>query len=116
MRETSPCRRTGNPLTFWSKGVPGDPTDIQRSFIVVYALDPITGAPAVKQELATGAPNFQGPSNITVHPSGKFIYLSNYYESQSQQRRIAILAVQPTGHFSSPEWSDRYNHRQVTAR
>jgi 6-phosphogluconolactonase len=70
---------------------------IGPTFLLVYALDPTSGAPTLKQALAIANPNAPGPTNIAVHPSGQFVYLSNYYQSNSNNAGIGIFSVQTDG-------------------
>jgi 6-phosphogluconolactonase len=66
------------------------------TFVLVYSLDPSSGAPTLKQSLATSAA-LAGPSNLTVHPSGQFVYAANYYQSSSGPNGIGIFTVQSDG-------------------
>jgi 6-phosphogluconolactonase (cycloisomerase 2 family) len=62
--------------------------------LLVYALDPTSGAPALKQALATtGIPS---ASAISVHPSGQFIYLTPYSDN-SGNTGIGVFSVQSDG-------------------
>lgn len=72
-------------------------SDTPPSFLLVYALDPKSGAPVLKQTLAAGDPNGPGPTNIAVHPSGRFVYLSNYYLGNSNNNGTGIFSVQGDG-------------------
>jgi len=67
------------------------------SFLLVYSLDPNSGAPTLLQTLAAANPNAPGPSNVTVHPSGRFVYLSNDYQDNINNNGIGIFSVQSDG-------------------
>ena len=68
------------------------------SNLLVYALDPASGAPTLKQALAITSPvnGGVGPSVISVHPSGHFIYLSPYRDNSSNTG-IGVFSVQVDG-------------------
>jgi 6-phosphogluconolactonase (cycloisomerase 2 family) len=77
-------------------GLPGGPAFDFPSFVLVYTLDPKSGSPTLKQTLAIDAVNLPGP--ISIHPSGQFVYLSNYYQpNDSNNNKIAIFSVQSDG-------------------
>jgi 6-phosphogluconolactonase (cycloisomerase 2 family) len=59
-------------------------------FLLVYALDPATGTPTLKQAVATGA---TGVGTLSVHPSGHFIYVSPYVDNLGNTG-IGIISVQ----------------------
>jgi len=62
--------------------------------ILVYALDPASGTPTLKQALATtGASEV---SRISVHPSGNFIYVTPYNDN-SGNAGIGAFSVQSDG-------------------
>ena len=62
--------------------------------LLVFALDPRSGAPTLQQALATtGASE---ASMISVHPSGKFIYLTPYTDN-SGNNGIGTFSVQSNG-------------------
>ena len=62
------------------------------SSLLVFALDPNTGAPSFKQSLATNASE---GSKLAVAPSGKFVYVAPY--SGGDINGIGIFAVQSDG-------------------
>lgn len=68
------------------------------SNLLVYALDPVSGAPTLKQTLALTTPVNEavGPSGISVHPSGQFIYLSPFRDN-SGNTGIGVFSVQRDG-------------------
>ena len=63
---------------------------IGTTFLLVYALDPASGAPTLKQALATGASEV---GMVSVHPSGRFLYLTPYDDS-SGNTGIGVFSVQ----------------------
>jgi hypothetical protein len=65
---------------------------VGTSSILVYALDPVSGAPTLKQALAVGT----SPGAVFVHPSGRFIYLTPYSDS-SGNTGTGIFSVQSDG-------------------
>lgn len=58
--------------------------------LLVYALDPVSGAPTLKQALATSASQV---GTISVDPSGHFIYVTPYIENAGNTG-IGIFSVQ----------------------
>ena len=63
---------------------------IGTTFLLAYALDPASGVPTLKQALATGASEV---GMVSVHPSGRFIYLTPYSDS-SGNTGIGVFSVQ----------------------
>ena len=69
------------------------------SNLLVYALDPVSGAPTSKQTLALTTPTNEAVASgtgISVHPSGQFIYLSPYRDN-SGNTGVGIFSVQSDG-------------------
>ena len=79
-----------------AEGIIGGPCCVGPAFLLVYALDPTSGAPTLKQALAVGNSNTPAPTNIAVHPSGEFVYLTNYFQNQNNVG-IGIFSVQADG-------------------
>jgi len=79
------------------------------SNLLVYALDPVSGAPTLKQTLAiTSLVNGGvGPSVISVHPSGQFIYLSPYRDN-SGNTGIGVFSVQSDGTVAFSSFAQTY--------
>jgi 6-phosphogluconolactonase (cycloisomerase 2 family) len=67
------------------------------TYLLVYALDATTGAPTLKQALASGATEV---STISVHPSGQFIYLTPY-NNAAGNNGIGVFSVQSDGTVAS---------------
>jgi 6-phosphogluconolactonase (cycloisomerase 2 family) len=67
------------------------PYDLQ-----VFALDPTTGAPTLHQSLSTGNSAFE---HLTMHPSGKFLYVSPW-NSDDTGTGIYTIAADGTVAFS----------------
>ncbi len=65
------------------------PIDLQ-----VYALDPASGAPTLKQTLATGASE---RSSIVMHPSGQFFYVTDYNDTLSAPSSTGLFSIQADG-------------------
>jgi 6-phosphogluconolactonase (cycloisomerase 2 family) len=63
------------------------------SSLLVFALDPNTGAPSLKQSLATNASE---GSKLAVAPSGKFVYVAPY-SGEASINGIGIFGVQSDG-------------------
>lgn len=62
--------------------------------LLVYALDAISGAPTLKQALATSGAS--ETSTIAVHPSGSFIYVTPYSDDAGNTG-IGVFSVQSDG-------------------
>lgn len=58
--------------------------------LLAFALDPTSGAPTLKQTVATSASEV---GKISVHPSGNFLYLSPY-NNDSSNTGVGIFSVQ----------------------
>ena len=67
------------------------------SALLVFSLDSTSGAPKLRQMLPAGAPNAPAPTHIAVHPSGRFLYVSNYYAADASGQGIGIFAVRNDG-------------------
>src|SRR5215472_12993373 len=70
------------------------------SALLVFSLDSTSGAPQLRQMLPAGAPNAPPPTHIAVHPSGRFLYVSNYYAADSGGQGIGIFAVRKDGNVA----------------
>jgi 6-phosphogluconolactonase len=85
---------TGTYAYLLAQQFPSGTCCIGPTYILVYALDPTTGAPSLKQALATQASE---ASSIAMHPSGKFVYVNNYSANNTTSGGIGIFAVQNDG-------------------
>lgn len=65
--------------------------------LLVYSIDPTSGAPALQQALVTGASEL---ATVSVHPSGQFIYLSPYSDTAGNFG-IGGFSVQSDGTVAS---------------
>lgn len=63
------------------------------TFLLVFSLDATTGAPTLRQAVATGAIE---SSSVAVHPSGKFVYISPYNGTVTNGG-VGIFSVQSDG-------------------
>jgi 6-phosphogluconolactonase (cycloisomerase 2 family) len=63
------------------------------TFLLVFSLDAASGAPTLKQALATNALEV---STIAVHPSGQFVYVTPY-SGDAGTGGIGVFAVQADG-------------------
>jgi hypothetical protein len=67
---------------------------VGTEFLLVFALDPVTGAPTLRQSLAVGG---SAGAHVFVHPSNKFVYVSPFTDRASGSSGIGIFAVQSDG-------------------
>ena len=78
---------------------PGD--EFGPTSLLAYSIDPSTGTPQLKQTLATGSQLSIGL--VTVHPSGKFVYLAPY--SNNSPAGIGVFSVASDGTLALSEVS-----------
>ena len=58
-----------------------------------FAVDPVDGKLSLLNSVGSGG---KGPTHVSLHPSGKFLFVANYFGGS-----VAVLPVLPDGHLGS---------------